>query len=86
MPDFPFIKYHPKVFDKEQMAARAQEYYQYMNDRRTVREFSDKTFDIKILEQCILTANTAPSGANKQPWVFCIVSRMASRFSPTGYR
>ncbi len=42
MPDFPFIKYHPKVFDKEQMAARAQEYYQYMNDRRTVREFSDK--------------------------------------------
>ena len=74
MPDFPFIKYHPKVFDKEQRAARAQEYYQYMNDRRTVREFSDKTFDIKILEQCILTANTAPSGANKQPWVFCIVS------------
>lgn len=45
-----------------------------MNDRRTIRHFSDKAVDIKVIENIVRTASTAPSGAHKQPWTFCVVS------------
>jgi len=41
--------------------------------RRTVRDFSDEKVSIKIIEDAIKTASTAPSGANKQPWHFGII-------------
>jgi len=41
--------------------------------RRTVRDFSDHPVPIEIIENCIKTAGSAPSGANKQPWSFVIV-------------
>jgi nitroreductase len=44
-----------------------------MNERRTVRDFSERTVSKEIIENIILTASTAPSGAHKQPWTFCIV-------------
>lgn len=45
-----------------------------MDQRRTVREFSDKPVPRKVIENIIKTAGTAPSGAHKQPWTFCVVS------------
>ena len=45
-----------------------------MNKRRTVREFSSEPINKDIIENCIKAAGTAPSGANKQPWYFVIVS------------
>lgn len=47
-----------------------------MDQRRTVREFSKETFDIQIIENIIKTASTAPSGAHKQPWTFCLIKDM----------
>jgi nitroreductase len=44
------------------------------NSRRSVRDFSDKPVPREIIENIIATAGTAPSGANKQPWTFVIVS------------
>tara|TARA_B000000557_G_scaffold129563_1_gene105084 strand:- start:268 stop:921 length:654 start_codon:yes stop_codon:yes gene_type:complete len=41
--------------------------------RRTVRDFSDEKVSIKIIEDAVKTASTAPSGANKQPWHFGII-------------
>ncbi|UTW64658.1 nitroreductase family protein [bacterium SCSIO 12741] len=55
------------------MQERSQNFYQEMNRRRSVREFSDKPVDPKVLENIILTAGTAPSGAHKQPWTYCLV-------------
>lgn len=48
-----------------------------MSRRRTVRDFSDQNIPIEIIENCIRTAATAPSGANKQPWSFVIVRDLA---------
>ena len=48
-----------------------------MNARRSVRFFSDKPVPQEIIETLIMTASTAPSGANKQPWTFCAVSSAA---------
>lgn len=45
-----------------------------MDKRRTVREFSDKPIPEELIENVILTASSAPSGAHKQPWTFCVVS------------
>ncbi len=45
-----------------------------MDKRRSVRNFSPKPVSKEVMENIIKTASTAPSGANKQPWSFCLVS------------
>ncbi len=44
-----------------------------MDTRRTVREFSPEEIPDEVVENTIVTASTAPSGAHKQPWSFCVV-------------
>ena len=44
-----------------------------LKHRRSYREFEPESFDIQILVDAIEAAKYAPSGANKQPWTFCIV-------------
>ncbi len=44
-----------------------------MLQRRSIRYFSDKPVSIEIMNNIISVANTAPSGANKQPWTFCLI-------------
>ena len=52
---------------------QSQFYYELMNKRRSVREFSDKAVPMEVIENIIKTASSAPSGAHKQPWTFCVV-------------
>lgn len=42
--------------------------------RRTVREFSDRPVPRSMIEKCLLSAGTAPSGAHQQPWHFVAIS------------
>lgn len=69
-----FIPYTAPRFSEEEMLERSKEYYNYMNQRRSVREFSDRNFPREVLENIIKTASSAPSGAHKQPWTFAIIS------------
>lgn len=57
----------------EEMIERSQEFYEHLDKRRTVREISSEPVDDKIIENLILTAGTAPSGANIQPWKFAVI-------------
>ncbi|MCG2821789.1 MAG: nitroreductase family protein [Candidatus Atribacteria bacterium] len=57
-----------------EMEKRSEEFYLEMKKRRTVRQFSDRPVPRIIIENCIRTAGTAPSGANMQPWSFIVVS------------
>lgn len=57
----------------EQSIADSKEFYLEMNKRRSVRFFSDKDVPEEVIENIILTAGTAPSGAHKQPWTFCVI-------------
>jgi nitroreductase len=61
------------------MLARAEALYSEMNRRRTVREFSPRPVQREVIESCIRTAGTAPSGANQQPWQFVVVSNAAMK-------
>jgi nitroreductase len=39
-----------------------------------VREFSERPVPLDVLDECIAAAGTAPSGANRQPWTFVVVT------------
>ena len=58
----------------DEMVQRSQDFYAEMRRRRTVRDFSDKPVPQEVIENCILTAGTAPNGANMQPWHFAVIS------------
>ncbi|MEE9437873.1 MAG: nitroreductase family protein [Saprospiraceae bacterium] len=46
----------------------------FMDYRRSIRDFSDKPIPKSVIEDIIMTAASAPSGAHKQPWTFCAIS------------
>ena len=58
----------------EEMQQRAVAFRKEMQRRRTVRHFSDRLVPREIIEECLITAGTAPNGANLQPWQFVVVS------------
>jgi iodotyrosine deiodinase len=61
-----------QLAESEQLR-RAKDFYKNLNQRRSVREFSDRNVPIELIETAILTAGTAPSGAHLQPWHFVVV-------------
>ena len=69
-----FKKLDFKKFSEEEMRERSKSFLDELSTRRTVRDFSNKPVSLEIIENCIKAAATAPSGANKQPWQFIIVS------------
>jgi nitroreductase len=71
---YPFVTYSKQSFEAQEMLSRSENFYNWMNERRTVRDFSDKPVAKDVIENILRTASTAPSGAHKQPWTFCVVS------------
>lgn len=63
-----------REYPVEDMLRRAEAFYQDIRRRRSVRGFSDRPVPREIIEQCLRAAGTAPSGANKQPWQFVVVT------------
>jgi iodotyrosine deiodinase len=63
-----------REYPAEEMQRRAQAFRADMQRRRTVRHFSDRAVPREIIEECLRTAGTAPSGANMQPWHFVVVA------------
>lgn len=68
-----YIPLHFNKIDLESQKRRANEFFDLLSHRRTVREFSDRDVPIELVEKAIATAGTAPSGANMQPWRFLVV-------------
>ena len=65
--------------DEDEMRARAETFCKRLRTRRSVREFKPDPVPIDVLERCIEAAAQAPSGANKQPWTFVLVTDPATR-------
>ena len=61
------------TYPMEEMQARAEAFHATMLSRRSVRAFSDRPVAREVIEHCVLTAGSAPSGANHQPWFFACV-------------
>jgi nitroreductase len=75
MTNYPFIP-HPtwKELSPDEMRRRSAEFFDAINQRRTVREFSDRPVPEDVIENALRAAGTAPSGANLQPWHFSVVT------------
>lgn len=71
-PTIPLADY--REYPVDEMRQRLNDFYVDINRRRTVRDFSDRPVPRDIIETALRAANTAPSGANLQPWHFAVVS------------
>ena len=67
------LELHFPILDEDQMRQRSRDFFEAAQRRRSIRQFSDRPVPREIIEQCLLTAGTAPSGANTQPWYFAVV-------------
>lgn len=59
--------------ESPEMLERSTNYLEGLITRRSVREFSSETIPIDVIKNIVRSASSAPSGANKEPWKFCIV-------------
>jgi iodotyrosine deiodinase len=63
----------------DESVARAQEFLDEIRTRRSVRHFSPDAIPRDAVLACIDAAAQAPSGANKQPWTFVLVTDAATK-------
>ena len=71
---FKHIKYKTMSCTPEVSLQKSLDFFEEMNGRRSIREYTKTPVPRKVIENIIKTASTAPSGAHKQPWMFCAVS------------
>ncbi|MGB1242255.1 MAG: nitroreductase family protein [Chitinophagales bacterium] len=68
-----FIPYNRDTYTAEEMTNRSREFREWLDKRRTVRTFSDRSVPKEVMENIVMSASSAPSGAHKQPWTFCVI-------------
>ena len=71
--------YHQLTYPESEMHQRGREFYQLMDQRRSVRHFSADPVPREMIELAIATASTSPSGAHRQPWKFVAISDLATK-------
>jgi nitroreductase len=63
----------------DELRSRARLFRETMASRRSVREFASDPVPLDVLDECIRAAGSAPSGANRQPWTFVVVTDPATK-------
>jgi iodotyrosine deiodinase len=71
---YEYEAYSKETYTESETLERSKVFFNWLDKRRTVREFSDKPIQKEVIENILCSASTAPSGAHKQPWTFCVVS------------
>jgi nitroreductase len=72
--EYPFVSYKREILPAATVLQKSDKYLEFLDQRRTVRDFSDKPVAKEVIQNLIMSGSTAPSGAHKQPWTFCAVS------------
>jgi len=72
---YEYVEYQKQTYPEPEVVERSRSFYNWMDQRRTVRDFSDRSIPRQVIENIISAASTAPSGAHKQPWTFCVISQ-----------
>ena len=68
-----------REYPAAEMVERARNFRSDLARRRTVRDFDSRAVPREVIEQCLLAAGTAPSGANQQPWFFSVITDAAHK-------
>lgn len=74
--DFKHIAYQLDTYDEQDLMLKSKSFHKWLDKRRSVRDFSNKTISKEVIENLLKAASTAPSGAHKQPWTFCAISNL----------
>ncbi len=69
-----FIPYSKQLLKGDDLLKESRKHLLFMETRRTIREFSCEPIALEVIDNIIMSASSAPSGANKQPWTFCVVT------------
>lgn len=69
-----FIPLEYRRPEPEETSRRVREFLELLRTRRSVRDFSPDPVPLDLLREIVETAAQAPSGANRQPWRFVIVT------------
>lgn len=69
---FDFYQFEP--ISEEEQLMKSINLFDNMNKRRSIREFSNKEISKEVISNILKIASTAPSGAHKQPWFFCVIT------------
>ncbi len=62
-----------KRLPEDELITRSATFREQLATRRSIRHFSTREVPMKLIENVIMTASSAPSGANQQPWTFVVV-------------
>ena len=74
MQPYPFVPYPFERRTPDEMDRRSREFFDFMDSRRSIREFSSDPVPRELIERAMRTGSTAPSGAHRQPWKFVAIS------------
>lgn len=74
MTEAPFVPLGFTRLEPSEMLARARQFRETAARRRSIRSFSPDPIPDGVLEECLLAAGTAPSGAHKEPWTFAVIT------------
>lgn len=69
-----YVTYQPQRYSEEETAQVAAHFFTLLAGRRSVRHFSPEPVADEVIDNLVRAASTAPSGAHKQPWTFCVVT------------
>ncbi len=70
---YPFMLFEEQYLTEDESLGNSENFKNLMVRRRSIRHFSARPVSEKIIKNIITVANSAPSGANKQPWTFCLI-------------
>ena len=62
-----------KPLPEDELITRSATFREQLATRRSIRHFSTKEVPMEVINNVVMTASSAPSGANKEPWTFVIV-------------
>jgi iodotyrosine deiodinase len=63
-----------REYPPAEMLSRARAFRAELVRRRSVRDFDTRAVPREVVDECLLAAGTAPSGANQQPWFFSVIT------------
>ncbi|XP_040285450.1 iodotyrosine deiodinase 1 [Bufo bufo] len=67
------VPFSPRRYSEQEMLKRSKEFYELLNQRRSVRFISDEAIPREVIDNIIRAAGTSPSGAHTEPWTFVVV-------------
>ena len=72
--DLEHVPFKFEAWPESEMIEKSRQFFEWMNERRSVRFYSSKKIPQEVIENIVAAAGTSPSGAHTEPWTYVVVS------------